>query len=218
MADTALLRAAYGPWLRLAGGLDEATGWHPTRLPGWTVRDLLLHLSTDCQRALVALFTPAHAAADTDEVSYWRSWQPGGDETQSGLRGTRIMASAWSRATGPADQFAGTARALLTALDRADPDEVICTQGHALTVAGLAHTLAVEATVHHVDLADATAETPDDRCLGEVRRVVEALLGCQFPRDWTDERCLLLGTGRQEPTDADTTALGAVADRLPAFG
>lgn len=218
MADTQLLRAAYAPWLRLAEGLDEDTGWRPTRLPGWTVRDLMLHLSTDCQRALVALFTPAEGPADTDEVSYWRSWQPGTDGSNSGLRGTRIMASAWSTASGPADQFARTARALLVALERADADEVVGTQGHRLTVATLAHTLAVEATVHHLDLAEATAETPAPACLAEARRVIEELLGAPFPRDWCDERCALLGTGRLRPTGAETAALGEVADHLPAFG
>lgn len=218
MADIALLRAAYDPLLQLADAIDEATGWLPTRLPGWTVRDLLWHLSTDAQRALVALFTPAEPPAATDEISYWSQWCPGTDPTQSGLRGTRIMASAWSAASGPAAQYADTARALLRALQRADADEVVCTQGHRLTVASLVHTLAVEATVHHLDLANATVQSPAPVCLAQTRRVVEALLGSTFPEDWADERCVLLGTGRVKPTDAETTQLGEVADRLPAFG
>lgn len=218
MADTRLLRAAYAPWLRLAGALDDRVGWRPTRLPGWVVRDLVHHLTGDAQRGLVALFTPADRPADTDEVSYWRSWQPGSDGALAGLRATRIMASTWSSTRGPANGYAETARAVLVAADRADATAVVCSQGHALTVGALAHTLAVEATVHLLDLGDASTEVPAAECLAEARRVVESLLAARFPTDWADDHCVLLGTGRLEPTDAETATLGELADRLPAFG
>ena len=51
----ALLDRAYRPLLDLARSADDDVGWTATQLPGWTVRDLIHHLATDCQRLLVAL-------------------------------------------------------------------------------------------------------------------------------------------------------------------
>jgi hypothetical protein len=45
----------------------------PSGCHGWNRADLLLHLTGDAQRALVALATPSRAPADTDFVSYWRT-------------------------------------------------------------------------------------------------------------------------------------------------
>ena len=155
-----LLSRAYAPLLDLADGIDEEEGWRPTSLPGWTVRDLLFHLASDAQRALVALATPAHGAADTDHVGYWEPWQPGTAGAQDGLRGTRIMASAWSSVRGPAELFAESARAVLVALGRADLSEVVRTQGRRLTVESLARSLTVEAGIHHLDLGLPTHPDP----------------------------------------------------------
>jgi hypothetical protein len=65
-----LLSAAYRPLLAFAETVDERQGWTATLLPGWCVRDLIFHLASDCQRALVALATPVDEPADTDAVSY----------------------------------------------------------------------------------------------------------------------------------------------------
>jgi hypothetical protein len=63
----ALLSAAYRPLIALSFDIarsgDEARGWQSTRLPGWTVRELVFYLASDCQRALVALHTPADRRA-----------------------------------------------------------------------------------------------------------------------------------------------------------
>ncbi len=137
MAAVDNLRAAYEPLIGFAMGVDEDVGWLPTRLPGWTVRDLLFHLASDAQRALVALGTPADGPPDTDAVSYWRPWRPGTEAARSGLRGTRIMASAWSSVRRPADLFTETARAVLVLSARADPDPTVLTQQRRLSVDGL---------------------------------------------------------------------------------
>jgi hypothetical protein len=210
-----LLSRAYEPLLELADRVDEEEGWRPTSLPGWTVRDLLFHLASDAQRALVALATPAHGAADTDHVRYWEAWKPGTTGAHDGLRGTRIIASAWSSVRGPADLFADTARAVMVALDRADPSEVVRTQGRRMSVVSLARTLAVEAGVHHLDLG--LPSHPDPLVLKEICHVVEELLGQPLPDGWDARRCALLGTGRVIPTDAERAALGVAADRLHVF-
>jgi hypothetical protein len=213
-----LVRAAYAPLVAFADDVDDDTGWAPTRLPGWCVRDLLFHLAADCQRALVAFGTPSELPADTDEVTYWAGWQPGTPDARSGLRGTRIIASAWSTVRGPADLFADTARAVLVTAARVDPNSVVTTQGHRLAVDALLRTLAVEATIHHLDLADVLDAAPAAAPLAEVRRVLDGLLGEPAPAQWSDERYARVATGRDAPSDAERDQLGPLVAKLPLFG
>jgi hypothetical protein len=42
-----------------------------TRCRGWTVADLLFHMTCDAQRALVTFATPATDAPDVDVATYW---------------------------------------------------------------------------------------------------------------------------------------------------
>ena len=212
-----LLVDASTPLIDLAHTADEPVGWTPSRLPGWTTRDLLFHLASDAQRALVALFSPA-SEPTTDEIDYWRPWTPGTAESAAGLRATRTMASQWSSVRGPADLFRETARAALRAARAADPADVVSTQGRALTVDALLRTLAVEAAVHHLDLEPVVPEPPASSVLVEVRRVLEALLGRSVPTHWDNARWARLGTGRESPTDDESKELGSSADRLPLFG
>jgi hypothetical protein len=213
-----LLRRAHRPLMELAAAADEVVGWTATRLPGWTVRDLLFHLATDCQRLLVALASPAEGPPDTDEVSYWSTWQPGTEGAEAGLRGTRLMASAWSSVRGPADLYVETAEALLRAARRADPASVVRTQNRTLSVASLLHTSAVEAAVHHLDLRPVLGDDPDPLTLRAVRAVLDGLAGRPAPADWPDVRYVLVGTGRAELTDDERTELGDLAERYPLFG
>lgn len=218
MDEITLLRHAYEPLIRFAEPIDDRLGWAATKLPGWTVRDLLFHLAADCQRALVALATPAEGDADTDEVSYWSHWQPGTPGAQAGLRGTRIMASAWTSVRGPAGLYVETARAVLVAAARADLDSIVATQGHRLSVRSLVSTLAVEAAVHALDLAPTLPGRPADDVLTEVRRVLDGLLGSPAPRSWDDVRYALVGTGRQELSVDERRELGERAARFPLLG
>jgi hypothetical protein len=213
-----LLHEAYGPLITFAGDLDEQSGWTPTQLPGWAVRDLVFHLVTDAQRALVALAMPSHEHCDTDEISYWREWRPGTQGAQAGLRGTRIMASAWSSVQGPAALFLETARAVLAVARRTDENLAVSTQGHTMTVQALLRTVAIEATIHHLDLEPALSTRPSVATLAEVRRVLDALLGRRAPADWDDVRYARLGTGRLVPRQSERDFLGHFAERLPLFG
>jgi hypothetical protein len=213
-----LLATAYRPLIALADDLDESHGWRPSLLPGWCVRDLVVHLTADCHRALVALATPVDDRADTDEISYWSHWQPGTEGAQSGLRGTRIMASAWTSVRGPAGLYAEAARAVLVAARRADLGQVVSTQGYRLTVESLLRTLAVEAAVHHLDLSSVVPDPPAAEALTEVRHVLDGLLGEPAPVEWDDVRYVQVGTGRAEPNAAERGQLGPLADRFPLFG
>lgn len=213
-----LLNDAYAPIVGLAERVDESQGWTPTLLPGWTVRDLLLHLAFDCQRALVALATPSPRPADTDAVSYWADWVPGTEDAQAMLRGTRIMASAWTSVRGPAELFIDTARAVMGAAAAASPDAVVTTQGRSLTVDSLLRTLVVEAAVHHLDLEPVLPEPPAPHVLAEVRRTLDRLLGSEVDVRWTDVRHIRVGTGRAAMTAKERAALGPLAERFPLFG
>lgn len=225
-SDTAPLAAAYAPLLAVADRLAEpgpdddaeALGWLPTALPGWTVRDLVFHLAGDAQRALVALHTPAGRGPDTDEISYWAGWLPGGDGAERGLRATRTIASQWSSVAGPAGVYRETARAVLHAVAGADADAVVATQGHTLTVRALVSTLVVEAAVHHLDLGPAVPVPPAAAVLAETRRVCDARLGRPAPATWDDVRWIRLATGRSDLTPAERVDLGGDASRLPLFG
>ncbi|WP_217428237.1 alpha-galactosidase [Microlunatus speluncae] len=45
--------------------------------------------------------------------------------------------------------------------------------------------------------------------------MLEEIAGAAFPGTWSDPDALLIGTGRRRPTDAERTALGDLAPRLP---
>jgi hypothetical protein len=213
------LRVAYGDLARLVTGLADDDGWRPTGCTGWCVLDLVQHHLLDGQRALVALATPAGRSADTDAITYWAHWQPGTDAAGVHRRQVRILSGVWSRLEALGRTYAETLAAVLVAAGRADPREVVATQGHALLVDDLLTTLAVEAAVHHLDLvAGLDAPGPGPEPLRAVRATLDGLLGGPGPASWSDERWALVGTGRAAPTHAEREQLGPAAERLPLFG
>lgn len=208
------VEAAYLALLETTDDLDDDSGWRTTRCAGWTVRDLVHHLLSDAQRALVALHTPAVGPADVDAVSYWKSWRPGTPSAAVGLRSTRIAASAWSSIASIAASYGETARAVLDAGRSRSGDDLVATQGHVLTVDALLRTLAVEATVHQLDMR---VGDPSRLGLAETRATLDGLLGRAAPIP-DAVRYALIGTGR-EPLNADERALlGDDAGRFPLFG
>lgn len=214
MNGYSVLDASYQALLPVVRAVDDDTGWRSTRCAGWTVRDVVHHLLADAQRALVALHTPAAGPADVDAVSYWRQWQADTPDAQDGRRGTRIMASAYPSVDPIAASYVQTATAVLVAgRERADKD-LVATQGHIISVDALFRTLAVEATVHHLDLR---LGNPSEAGLEQTRRVLDGLLGQCLPIA-DASRYALIGTGREAPTDEEHDILGAAAERLPLFG
>jgi hypothetical protein len=160
--------------------------------------------------------SPADRSADCDAVAYWRGWSVDDRRDELTRRATRIESGtrSWQALR---SSYLEAAAAAARAVSSADPAGVVLTQGHALSVADLASTLAVEATLHHLDLgARLPLPPPSAPGLAEVRRVVEALLEQPLP-GWSDERVALVVTGRATPTPAETGDLGPAADRLPVF-
>ena len=206
--------ASYAALVDVVEGLGEDAAWTPTRCLGWSVRDLVFHLHADATRGLVALHTPADRPADCDS---------GRLLARLGLR--LLVGRAESPVHPPRGRLVRLARAPLRYLEyaraaargiaEADPSQVVATQGHALSLPDLASTLAVEATLHHLDLVHQLPPPgPSAAGLAEVRRVVEALLDRDLV-GWSDERVSLVGTGRDEPTSAELEDLGPAV--VPVF-
>jgi uncharacterized protein (TIGR03083 family) len=221
------LDAVYQNVTAVAGGLGEADLMRPSRCAGWAVADVLYHELLDARRALRTFASPADRPPDCDDVSYWTDYAPGGtsdgavpayaEESAAHARYVRIAAAAYPPGA-LAWEWSETAPAAVRA-GRACGHTAVTTQGHVLTVADFAATLAVEAAVHYLDLTLALpgAPAPEPASLALVRRVLAGLLGAPLPASWDDVTAALKGTGRDPLTEADRQALGPSASKFPLF-
>jgi hypothetical protein len=90
-----------------------------------------------------------------------------------------------------------------------------------LTVGDLMRTLAVEATIHHLDLEAGLPDAcgPSAAGLAEVRRTLDGLLGHRVPvTAWDDAEYARKATGRRALTRKEYEHLGTDSQRLPLFG
>ena len=216
------LDAVYRNVTAVAGGLDEADLMRPSRCAGWAVADVLYHELLDARRALRTFASPAHQPPDCDDVSYWTDYAPSGStdfagESAAHARYVRIAAAAYPPGA-LVWEWSETAAAAVRA-GRACEHQAVTTQGHVLTVADFAATLAVEAAVHYLDLTVGLPGTPapEPASLALVRRVLDGLLGAPVPAAWDDVTAALKGTGREPLTEADRQALGPSAGKFPVF-
>ncbi|GCB43411.1 hypothetical protein SNL152K_696 [Streptomyces sp. NL15-2K] len=179
----------------------------------------MFHCLADAQRALVALHTPASEPPDRDAVTYWQDWAPNPVGAAGGRRWTRVSAGMFLDFRQLRELYLETAAATVTAAEAARPDRRVSTQGHVLTAGDLMLTLAVEASIHHLDLVRELpgAPGPAPGALAAVRATLDGLLGRPVPLDWSDEHYARAATGRAPLTDAERLALGADADRFPLF-
>jgi hypothetical protein len=215
----AALDASYDALRTTVRALDDSGSWLPTACEGWSARDLVVHCLEDARRALVALHTPATQAPDRDGITYWKDWAPDPVGAANGRRFTRVVASMFLQWPQLQELFLETTAAVASAARGAAPDLCVATQGHRLYAHDLLRTLAVEATVHHLDLTAYAADAPPPSTLGlaEVRRTLDGLLGRPVPVDWDDEHYARAATGRLPLTEEERAALGSDADRIPLF-
>lgn len=214
----AALAAAYGQLTETVTGRPDADLMRPTRCTGWSVVDVLYHVLLDGQRALIALATPDDGVADTDFITYWRSFPSGAPGANEHARAVRVAASAFRPRT-LVQLWDETSAAVVRAARTTAADSRLVTQRHVLALPDLLATLAVEACIHRLDLTVdlADAPTPDPVPLALVRRTLDGLLGAGIPRPgWTDLRYALKGTGREALTPAETRVLAGT--RFPLFG
>jgi uncharacterized protein (TIGR03083 family) len=202
------------------GKLAEADLGQPSGCGGWSRADLLFHLLLDAQRALVTFATPADGTADVDFVSYWAPFRPGAEGYDVHARFVRRVASSYRSDLAIAVLWADTAAAAVRVAAALPADLQVATQGHVLPAGDFLATLAVEATIHHLDLVagDQALGGPSRAGLAIVRETLDGLLGQPVPVGWADADYALKGTGRTELTADDRTSLGALAACFPLLG
>jgi hypothetical protein len=117
-------------------------------------------------------------------------------------------------------QWTETATAAAYAAKALPADAKVATQGHVLAAGDFLATLAVEATIHHLDLVagDRALAGPSGPGLAVTRETLDGVLGQPVPADWDDVGYALKATGRAPLTADDRTRLGALADRFPLLG
>ncbi|GAA3956523.1 maleylpyruvate isomerase N-terminal domain-containing protein [Actinoplanes auranticolor] len=215
----AALTAAYAGVTTVVRDLDDFDLLLPSGCRGWTVCDLLLHLSLDPQRALVAFATPADGPADTDYVTYFRSF-PGAGESSAiaHAQWVRRTASAFTRPSGVVERWTETVAAAGYAAGRADPASLIRTQNLVLPVPDFIATLVTEAVIHHLDLIVSLPDAPDPapEAVAIAMSTVDGLAGGDgLPPHWSEREALLKCSGREELTAGDREALGERAELFP---
>lgn len=214
------LDAAYAGITRVVADLDDRDLLLPSGCHGWSVTDLLFHVTLDAQRALVAFASPAAGTADVDSVSYWWS-QPGSGDPEAALahgQWVRRSAAAFAKPSGVVRQWTDTAPAAVHVARMADPDGCVATQGHVLTVPDFIATLVTEAAIHHLDLIASLpgAAEPAPEAVAVARSTLDGLAGPErLPPHWDEREALLKATGRADLTAADRRALGARAELFP---
>jgi uncharacterized protein (TIGR03083 family) len=219
----AALVDAYSEVSRLVASLDDTDYLRPSRCAGWSVADVLFHLLLDAQRALVTFATPAPKQANSDFVSYWRTWATNRTDLAAGLhaRFVRIAAAAYGEPRQLGHQWRETAQAVVHTSGRLPGADVVTSQGHAFTVTDFLGTLAVEAVVHHLDMTVELPGRPGPRpgALDLTVRVLDQLLGSGARRPaWDDVTWVLKGTGRVPLQPSERQALGSTAARFPLVG
>lgn len=202
------------------GKLGEDELARPSRCRGWSRGDLLFHMLLDAQRALVTFATPAAGEPDVDFISYWAPFRPGAEGYAEHARLVRRMASSYRSDMVIAGQWAETAAAATRAAATLPADGRVATQGHVLFAADFLATLAVEATIHHLDLeaGDKSLAGPSGPGLVVTRETLDGALGQPVPVGWDDVDYVLKATGRAELTDGDRASLGVLATRFPLLG
>ncbi|MEU2923860.1 maleylpyruvate isomerase N-terminal domain-containing protein [Streptomyces sp. NPDC007251] len=190
----------------------------PSGCAGWLVRDLVCHLVIDAQDVLITLVTPADTEPTVDAATYWKLVEPPtGDDPLDALIPRLAAAYGEPRLLKFHLDDVGSAAGRAAAL--ADPAARVRTRDDVLTVGDYLSAYVLEWTLHHLDLIaqlpPGSAAGPPAETLAAARAALEKIAGTAFPDSFSDTDALLVGTGRRAPSDAEQTALGDVAGRLP---
>jgi uncharacterized protein (TIGR03083 family) len=213
------LEKAYGGITALVDGLDDYDLLRPTGCRGWTIADLLLHVTGDAQGALVAFATPTPEPATVDSVTYWHKFSGSStDAAAAHAQWVRRSAAAFERPSGVLGLWSETAPAAVRAARAFDPEGRLASQGHVFTRADFLAVLVTEAVIHHLDLIAYLPEAPepDPSPAAITRATLDGLAGADgLPRSWATREALLKGTGRAALTETDRRLLGDRADSFP---
>jgi hypothetical protein len=188
----------------------------PSGCTGWLVRDLVCHLIIDAQDILITLVTPAETEPTRDAVTYWDIVEaPTGDDPLDAL--IVRLAAAYEEPRLLKFHFDDVGSAAGRAAELADPTVRVGTRDEVLTAGDYLSAYILEWTLHHLDLIAhlPDAAEPPAEGLARSRELLEKVAGAAFPASFSDKDALLIGTGRRAPADAEKTALGELAAKLP---
>ncbi|MGW7275847.1 maleylpyruvate isomerase N-terminal domain-containing protein [Streptomyces sp. NPDC054864] len=195
---------------------DEAFA-QPSGCAGWLVRDLVCHLVIDAQDVLITLATPADAEPTRDALTYWdvTATPPTGEDPLDAL--TVRLAAAYEEPWLLKFHLDDLGSAAGRAAGLADPAARVSTRDEVLTTGDYLTTYVMEWTLHHLDLIAHLPGVagPPVEGLARCREMLEEIVGVAFPASFSDADALLVGTGRRGPSDAEKSALGDLAAKLP---
>lgn len=189
----------------------------PSGCAGWFVRDLVCHFVIDAQDVLITLVTPADGEPTVDAARYWHvsDEPPTGEDPLDAL--TARLAAAYGDPALLKFHLDDVGSAAGRAAQLADPALRVSTQDMVLTAGDYLAAYVLEWTLHHLDLTAHLPHVPGPPAAGlaESRALLERITGAAFPESFTDTDALLTATGRRTPTEAERTALGPTAAKLP---
>jgi hypothetical protein len=172
--------AAIRALLAAAGQLDDQALLAPSRCPGWSRLNALMHVHLGLQDMLLGVVSPTAAEPDVDAASYWRTDPPSNDANSEPIDHIGFLhrfSTAYRRPRDAVGHLRHTAETVVGAVERTGPGRVRF-QGHVLTTGDFLATWATEVAVHHLDLdLDPGAPGPDPEALRLARRTAEALAG-----------------------------------------
>lgn len=215
------LREECGEVSKIVLDLSEEDFSRPTRCSAWNVKELLAHMLWGLNRAKRSLGEPAPEAADTDSVSYWRSYDRMEDAPAIADRASQ-RAVQYPSGAALANAWDEMWREVVESSALQDRDRVVSTWGPTLTLDEYLKTRVLEITVHRMDLEDALGRKSwgTDQAISIVDDTLEALLGEEPPSDleWDVIDFIEVGTGRRPLIDEEAKVLGSLAERFPLLG
>lgn len=219
----AAMTDAYTELDRLISGFEDADFQRATRCAGWIVSDVVFHLMLDAQRALVAFSSQVKGKPDVDHLSYWRNHASNRTAAEANAHGrfVRIAASAYPTPGHLVQQWQETARAVSAVAGYAPGPRVIETRGRLMTITDLLGTLAVEATIRHMDMLLELPGKPPPRpgAIEFTVSVLDGLLGAGVERpEWHDQIWILKATGREPLSGEERLLLDETVERFPLLG
>jgi uncharacterized protein (TIGR03083 family) len=202
-------------------GLPEAVYGGPTRCPPWNVKGLVGHLWRDVDRIISYAGGPGSgpaARAETDAVSYWRSYDPVVEAPLISQRSSEV-ADRFATGADLARSFARHWPECIAAARAMKPGDVIRTRLTWIRIDEFVGTRVVEATVHGLDLAEAAEMRPWPTAggLAITRAILLALLGGPPPPSLAGDDIAFIetATGRRPLEPGAREELGAAADLFP---
>jgi uncharacterized protein (TIGR03083 family) len=202
-------------------GVPEAVYGGPTRCPPWNVKGLVGHLWRDVDRIVAYAGGPGSgpaARAETDAVSYWRSYDPVVEGPLISQRSSEV-ADRFATGADLATSFARHWPECIAAARAMKPGDVVRTRLTWIRIDEFVGTRVVEMTVHGLDLAEAISMPPwpTPGGLAITHAILVALLGDPPPTSLAADEIAFIetATGRRPLEAAALRELGAAADLFP---